>query len=532
MSENTFTIRGAQIIDGTDTPALRQDLLVTNGIISQVGSILRGAEEGKVIDGSDLTLTPGFIDMHAHSDLAVLTDKQHLAKVTQGVTLEVVGQDGLSYVPSNPETLLELREQLFGWNADPKGLNWNFHTVGEYLARVDEGCAVNVAYLIPHGSVRMLVRGNEPGHASADELAAMMRLTRQGMEQGAFGLSAGLTYTPAMYADNDEIVQLCKVVAEFGGYYAPHHRNYGAKFVDAVVECLDIARLSKSPLHLTHCHMSHSDFHGKTGLLFEQIELAEKQGVDVTLDTYPYLAGSTYLHALLPSWVQAGGSKETIKRLAVMDNRQKVIHQLTVSGSDGNQGGVVNWPAINIAGVEKSHNLKFVGMDLVSAAKLVDKKVEDFYLDFIIDEELKASCVIFAGHEPNVRAIMQDSRHMVGSDGILTGNRPHPRGYGTFARYLGVYARQEKVLTMHGAIARMTGRAANRLGLTDRGFIKVGMKADMVLFDHQTVIDRSTYETPRLAAAGFEMVWINGIATLKQGARTQATPGVGVRKAG
>ena len=179
MSENTFTIRGAQIIDGTDTPALRQDLLVTNGIIAEVGSILRGAEQGKVIDGSDLTLAPGFIDMHAHSDLAVLTDKQHLAKVTQGVTLEVVGQDGLSYVPSNPETLLELREQLFGWNADPKGLNWNFHTVGEYLARVDEGCAVNVAYLIPHGSVRMLVRGNEPGHASADELAAMMRLTRQ-----------------------------------------------------------------------------------------------------------------------------------------------------------------------------------------------------------------------------------------------------------------------------------------------------------------------------------------------------------------
>jgi len=532
MSENTFTIRGANVIDGCDTPATRQDVLVTNGVISQVGTILRGAEEGKVIDGSDLTLAPGFIDMHAHSDLAVLTDKQHLAKVTQGVTLEVVGQDGLSYVPSNPETLLELREQLFGWNSDPKDINWNFHTVGQYLSRVDEGCAVNVAYLIPHGSVRMLVRGNEPGDASPDELEDMKRLTRQGMEQGAFGLSAGLTYTPAMYADNNEIVPLCKVVAEFCGFYAPHHRNYGAKFLDADVECLDIAKLSKSPLHLTHCHMSHANFHGKTGLLFEQLNNAEKAGVDVTLDTYPYLAGSTYLHALLPSWVQAGGSKETIKRLAVKDNRLKVIYELTVSGSDGNQGGVVNWPAINIAGVEKPHNLKFVGMDLVSAAKLVDKKVEDFYLDFIIDEEQKASCVIFAGHEPNVRAIMQDSRHMVGSDGILTGNRPHPRGYGTFARYLGVYARQEKVLTLHGAIARMTGRPAKRLGLTDRGLVKVGMKADLVLFDANTVVDRSTYEQPRLPANGFEMVWVNGIATLRQGNRTEATPGVGLRKAG
>jgi len=254
--------------------------------------------------------------------------------------------------------------------------------------------------------------------------------------------------------------------------------------------------------------------------------------VDVTLDTYPYLAGSTYLHALLPSWVQAGGSKETIKRLAVMDNRLKVIHELTISGSDGNQGGVVNWPAINIAGVEKPQNLKFVGMDLVSAAKLVDNKVEDFYLDFIIDEELKASCVIFAGHEPNVRAIMQDSRHMVGSDGILTGNRPHPRGYVTFARYLGRYAREEKVLTMHGAIARMTGRPAKRLGIKDRGYVKVGMKADLVLFDAESVIDRSTYDTPRVAAEGFEMVWINGIATLRKGQRTEATPGVGVRKAG
>jgi len=193
---------------------------------------------------------------------------------------------------------------------------------------------------------------------------------------------------------------------------------------------------------------------------------------------------------------------------------------------------VVNWPAINIAGVEKPHNLKFVGMDLVSAAKLVDKKVEDFYLDFIIDEELKASCVIFAGHEPNVRAIMQDSRHMVGSDGILTGNRPHPRGYGTFARYLGVYARQEKVLTLHGAIARMTGRPAKRLGLTDRGLVKVGMKADLVLFNANTVVDRSTYEQPRLPANGFEMVWVNGVATLRQGNRTEATPGVGLRKAG
>jgi N-acyl-D-amino-acid deacylase len=275
--------------------------------------------------------------------------------------------------------------------------------------------------------------------------------------------------------------------------------------------------------------MSHPDNHGKTELLFDQLDRAEKDGVDVTLDTYPYLAGSTYLHALLPSWVQAGGKSETIKRLKVLENRKRVIHELTVTGSDGNQGGTVNWPIITIAGVEKAENLRFIGVDLVSAAAMVNKKVEDFYMDFILEEDLKASCVIFSGHEPNVRAIMKDRRHMIGSDGILTGNRPHPRGYGTFARYLGVYAREEKVLTMEGAIARMTGRSAKRLGLKDRGLIKAGMKADMVLFDTANVIDSSTYETPRVAAKGFEMVWISGIATLKAGKRTDALPGVGVR---
>jgi N-acyl-D-amino-acid deacylase len=530
MSEQTFTIKGVNVIDGSDTPAKRQDLLISNGIIAEVGQIIKGGELGKIFDGSGLTLAPGFIDMHAHSDLAVLTDQQHLAKVSQGVTLEVVGQDGLSYVPSNPESQLALREQLYGWNSDPKGLDWSFYTVDDYLKKVDKGCAVNVAYLLPHGSIRLMVRGNEPGVASDQELEQMKQLTRQGMQQGAFGLSAGLTYTPAMYADDNEIIELCKVVSEFGGYYAPHHRNYGAKFLDAVKDCLAIAQSSKTPLHLTHCHMSHPNFHGKTELLFEQIELAEKSGVEVTLDTYPYLAGSTYLHALLPSWVQAGGSAETIKRLKSMEKREQVIYELTVAGSDGNHGGTVNWPAITIAGVEKSENLKFIGMDLISAAQLVNKEVADFYLDFIIDEELKASCVIFAGYEPNVRAIMQDKRHMVGSDGILTGNRPHPRGYGTFARYLGVYAREEKVLTLHGAIARMTGRAAKRLGLSDRGFIKKGMKADLVLFDAESVIDRSTYDDPRVVAAGIEMVWISGIATLKNGQRTQATPGVGLRR--
>ena len=529
MAENTFTIRGASIIDGSEKAAEKKDLLIVEGKFAKIGSILKGEEQGKIFDGSDLTVTPGFIDMHAHSDLAVISDPQHLAKVTQGVTTEVLGQDGLSYVPSNPETLQQLRGQLFGWNGDPEGFKWNFNTVGQYLARVDEGAAVNVAYLIPHGTVRMVVRGNEEGVANDDELKQMSHLVESGMKEGAFGLSAGLTYVPAIYADDREIIELCKIVAKYGGYYAPHHRNYGAKFLDAVAECLDIAEQSKSPLHLTHCHMSHPNFHDKTHLLFEMMDKAEAKGVDVTLDTYPYLAGSTYLHALLPSWIQAGGGSETMKRLQSKEHRARVTNDLNVTGSDGNQGGVVNWPAITVAGINKDHNLKFVGKSMIECAAMVNKDVTEFYLDFIADEELKASCIIFSGHEGNVRSIMKDRRHMIGSDGILTGNRPHPRSYGTFARYLGVYAREEKVLTFEGAVARMTGRSAKRLGLKDRGLIKEGYKADLVLLDANTVLDRSTYESPRIPATGIEMVWIDGIATLKDGKRTEALPGKAIR---
>ena len=530
MSENNFTIRGASVIDGTESPVTKVDLVVVDGVIAEVGKVIKGNERGKIIDGSDLTLAPGFIDMHAHSDLAVISDSEHLAKVSQGVTLEVVGQDGLSYVPSDDSTLQVLRDQLFGWNGDPQNIDWKFRSVADYLNQVDKGAAVNVAYLIPHGNVRMLACGNEPGDATEKQLNEQIKLVDQGMREGAVGISAGLTYTPAMYASDLEISKLCEVVSKYKGYYAPHHRNYGAKFLEAVDSCIEISRLSKCPVHLTHCHMSHPNFHDKVDLLFEKISNAEKNGIEVTLDTYPYLAGMTYLHALLPSWCQAGSKQDLISRITHPQERLKIIDNLMVSGSDGNQGGVVNWPSIVIAGVSKSENNKYVGQKLIDAAVRENKSPVDFYLDLIVDEDFRVNCILFAGYEPNVRAIMKHPKHMVGTDGILVGARPHPRAYGTFARYLGVYARQEKIISMEGAIARMTSRPAKRLGLIDRGLIKVGYQADLVMFDASKVLDRATYEEPKLTALGFEDVWIAGIKTLSQGKRTSFLPGKALRK--
>jgi len=529
LADNTFTIRGAWIIDGSETPAAKADVIVVDGVIAEVGKLIKGNERGRIVDATDLTLAPGFIDMHAHSDLAVLSDPEHLAKVTQGVTLDVVGQDGLSYVPTDDSTMAVLRDQLFGWNGEPKNIDWKFRSVADYLGLVDRGAAVNVAYLIPHGNVRMLACGNEPGDATPEQMKHQLALVDEGMRQGAVGLSAGLTYTPAMYASDLEIAKLCEVIGKHGGYYAPHHRNYGAGFLDAVDACIDIAKISQCPLHLTHCHMSNPKYHDKVDELFERIDRASASGTEVSLDTYPYLAGMTYLHALLPSWCQAGTKQDLINRIGNPQDRLKIINNLDVSGSDGNQGGIVNWPSIVIAGVTKDANIKYVGQKLIDMAAREGKSPVEFYLDLIVDEDFKVNCILFAGYEPNVRAIMKHSKHMVGTDGILTGNRPHPRAYGTFARYLGVYAREEGVLTMEGAVARMTGRPAKRLGLKDRGLIRTGFIADMTLFDASTVKDRATYDEPRLFAQGFESVWISGIETLKSGKRTSNVPGQAIR---
>jgi N-acyl-D-amino-acid deacylase len=530
MTSKTFTIKGATIVDGSGEDGFVGDVVVEEGCIQKVSKSFVRDTVGKVIDGDNLVLSPGFIDMHSHSDLGVIADKAHLSKVTQGVTLEVVGQDGLSYVPSTKKVQAELRAQLYGWNGTLNDNDWNFNSVSQYLNEVDKGCAVNVAYLMPHGTTRMMVRGMDEGVSSPEQVQKMVEIIRTGMQEGAFGMSAGLTYVPAMYSDTKELIELCKVVSEFNGYFAPHHRSYGAKIFESITECIEISRNSNVPLHLTHCHLSAPIYHGRANELLELLDAATMQGIEITLDTYPYLAGSSYLHMLLPSWVQAGGVEQLMIRLKDLETQKKVIDALDNSGSDGNQGGVVNWDNIVIAGVERPENKKLVGSTISQLAFSQKKLASQFYIDLILSEDCKASIVVFGGNEENVRLIMKDSRHTVGSDGILHGDRPHPRAYGTFARFLGHYSRDEKMFPLEGAVNRMTGRPAKRLGLQDRGLIREGYKADLVLFEYENVADRSTFESPRIPASGFEYVWINGIPTLEKGRRTDFIPGKGIRK--
>lgn len=521
-----LVFRGASVVDGTGAPAYRADVLVQDGRIAAIGTGLGG---DRVVDADGLVLAPGFVDMHAHSDLRLLTEPEHLAKVSQGVTLEVLGQDGLSYAPVDDSALDTLRTQLAGWNGDPPGFDWSWRSVGEYLDRLDRGIACNAAYLVPQGTVRMLVVGWAGRPATPSETDRMRDLVATGLAEGAMGMSSGLTYPPGMYAGTDELVALCEVVAAGGGYHSPHHRSYGAGALDAYAEMIEVSRRSGCPLHLAHATMNYPVNAGRAGELLALLDDAIAGGADLTLDTYPYLPGATYLSALLPSWAAEGGPAATLARLSSSDMRERIRAELEETGTDGNHGVPVDWSVVEINGVRTPDHAHLVGRSLAESALAAGKPPAELYFDVLVADRLGTSCLLHTGDEDNVRAIMRHPAHTGGSDGLLVGDRPHPRAWGTFPRYLGHYVRELGVLGLEECVAHLTGRPARRLRLTDRGLVREGHAADLVLFDPGTVADTATFADPRRRPDGIPYVLVNGVTVIDDGRPTGALPGRSIR---
>lgn len=521
-----LAFRGATVVDGTGAAGYRADVLVRDGRIASIGSGL-GAD--RVVDATGLVLAPGFIDMHAHSDIQILARPDHLAKVSQGVTLEVLGQDGLSYAPVDDATLDTLRGQLAGWNDDPPGFDWDWRGVGEYLDRLDRGIACNAAYLLPQGTIRMLAVGWPDRPATEAELDTMRELVATGLGEGAVGMSSGLTYPPGMYATTDELVALCEVVAAGGGFYSPHHRSYGAGALEAYAEMVEVSRRSGCPLHLAHATLNFAANAGRAARLLALLDSALAGGVDITLDSYPYLAAATYLSALLPSWAAEGGPAQTLTRLSDRDTRERIRVDLEERGPDGNHGVPVDWAAVEINGVRLAANAHLVGLSVAEAARRAGRPPAQLYFDVLVAERLGTSCLLHVGDEDNVRAIMRHPAHTGGSDGLLAGARPHPRAWGTFPRYLGHYVRELGVLSLEECVAHLTGRAARRLRLADRGLVREGHAADLVLFDPATVADEATYADPRRPATGIPYVLVNGVPVIDDGRHTGALAGRSIR---
>jgi len=527
--EFDIVISGGQVIDGTGRPSFRTDVGIVGDRVAAVSELSHSSARMK-IDADGLIVCPGFIDMHAHSDLPILSSPEHRPKVHQGVTLDVLGQDGLSYAPATDESLIALRSQLRAWNGDPEGFNWDWRSVDQYLDRLDGGVAINTAYLVPHGTLRLAVMGYEARPPSVDEMDRMVTLLAEGLQAGAVGMSAGLTYVPATYASDAELVELCKTVAAFGGYYSPHHRNYGITAIEAYRDCIEIARSSGVALHLAHAHLGFAVNRGRAPELIELMDEAISEGIDLTFDTYPYLAGSTYLHALLPTWCQEGGREPTLARLSDTSNRTRLKTELEILGSDGWHGIPADWSTVVISGVTNEQHRALVGKSIDEIAVELGTDPFGAFCQVLIADELGTSCLMHIGNEENVRLLMTHPAHTAGSDGILVGDQPHPRGWGTFPRYLGVYARDLGILTLEQAVRKMTSVPARRLGFADRGILQPGNAADVVCFDPLTVSDTATYAAPRQQPIGIPHVIVNGRVVVADGSHTGDLPGRVLRR--
>lgn len=519
-------IRGGLVIDGSGAAAFPADVGIRGAAIEAVGR-LDGAQAANVIDARGLTVTPGFIDTHAHSDLALLADPQHAPKLRQGVTTEILGQDGLSYAPLSPDNLRFYRTYLAGVYGDPQ-VAWDGSSVAAFRARFDRTAAVNTVYLVPHGAVRLEVLGMRDAPLVGGHLERARALVAQGLAEGAVGFSTGLSYYPGSYSDTDELVELCRTVAAAGGVYVTHIRTVfrGDRF-DPVEEALEIARRSGVALHISHFRTSAANA-GRVAELMAKIDAAWAAGLDVSLDTYPYPTGSSTGLYFLPPWAHEGGIDDIVARLADPAERRRIVAAMTPPPALG-----ASWDDIVISHVGSAANCSLVGLSLSAAARARGAAgAEDLLCDLLAEERLEVgwrgappAADVWETIDRDVMELLERPFYMVGSDAIMVGERPHPRAYGCFPRLLGPLRRRYGRPSLETLVNRMTAVPAARFGLEDRGLVRPGLAADLVVFDPQTISDTATYEDPRRFPQGLEHVLVNGRIAVERGATTGALAG-------
>jgi len=512
-----YLLKNGSVVDGTGRGAIPADVGIEGGRITAVGQI-GDAESAETIDASGLVISPGFIDIHAHSDLALLEDPLHSPKVMQGVTTDAFSSCGLGFAPLTPETLPAVRSMYGPIFGSTKNIGWGWKSIGDYMDHLDGRTSVNCAYHAAHGPIRLAVMGAENREPTQTELERMAGLVGEAMDRGAIGMSTGLAYAPMTYSGHNELVALTREVAKRNGLFSIHMRSYADKIAEAVEEALTVCAESGARLQISHYMVNGTANRGRAGELLGWIEKGRERGVDVSFDAYPYTAGSTVVQMCLPEWAQAGGPEKLLERLRNEEIRARVIADLRQSKS-------IEWDKSVIAGVKTSNNARYVGMNFPSAAELAGMDLHEFICRLLSEEDLEVSHVVHMGSEPDMRIIMQHPAHSFGSDGLHFEGRPHPRLYGCFPRVLGRYVRQDNVLTLPQAIHKMTGHNAARLGFRDRGVIGEGKAADVVVFDPVRVMDRATYEDPRQYPEGIRLVMVNGRAVVRDGQHLGATPG-------
>lgn len=527
-------LRGATVVDGTGAPGFSADVAVADGLIVAVGD-LGGTPARRVVDAEGLVLSPGFIDLHTHADFTLPSYPRALSMVSQGVTTQLTGNCGFSPFPVVPERMALLREYAGFLDA---GLPWgSWHTAEEFFALLDElPLSGNVACQVGHGSVRMAAMGFDTSEPSPEQLAQMTEYVADAMAAGAFGISSGLTYAPASAATTDELVAVAEAAAQAGGFYSTHIRSEATTVEEAVTEALDVGRRAGLPVQLSHHKIMGQGNWPKVSRTLALVDAASAEGMDVLLDQYPYTAGSTGLAVVLPRWALVGGVAEMQARLADPDQRARIREQMAAQRPEDLRAGlrVFEPDTVVIAEVPEGPLTAYVGRTLTQVAQARGQDPVDAALDLLSEAGGGILTIVHGQSEDNLRRIMSHPLTAIASDGWTlspeAGGRPHPRSYGTYARVLGRYVREDKVLGLEEAVRKMTSLPARRLGLTDRGVIKPGAAADLVLFDPGSVIDNATFDDPHRFCGGVRTVVVNGVVVVDDGHDTHAVAGRVLRR--
>ena len=529
VSQQQFDIiiRGGTVYNGTGRAPVKADVGIKGDRIAAVAKLSR-ATAPTIVDAQGLAVAPGFINMLSHSETSWFADSRSLSELLQGVTTQIFGEGSMG--PLNDEMKRRRRESQGDLNY---GIEWT--TLVEYLNHLEKmGISQNVASFIGAATIRENVIGLENKSPTPAQLNEMRELVRREMEGGALGITTALIYPPAFFAKTDELIELCKVAARYKGKYTAHMRSEADKLIEAVEETIRISREAGLPAEIYHLKAAGEANWAKMDQVIKMIEDARRKGVKITADMYTYPAGGTGLNSTLPPWVYEGGSEAAYKRLQDPATRQKIAEAVRTPTSEWeNLYLLAGSPDRIVLASFRNDKLKpLIGKSLGEVAKMRGKDPVETIMDLLLEDRSRIGTIYFLMSEDNIRKQIRQPWVSFGSDaasiateGVFVRSAAHPRAYGNFARLLGKYVREENVISLTEAVRRLTSLPATNLGLKDRGLLQTGMFADLVIFDPQTIADRSTFENPHQYSVGVRDVFVNGQHVLKNGQHTGAKPG-------
>jgi len=530
-----LVITNGHIVDGTGSPWYSGDIGIRDGRIAAIGN-LSGAARKRTVDANGKVVAPGFVDMLGQSETTVLVDPRLPSKIYQGITTEITGEGG-SAAPLNDTIIANDRPGYQHYKINP-----DWRTFRQYFSRLEkQGMGINLASYVGATQVRRMVLGDADVQPTPEQLEKMKALVREAMRDGAVGVSTSLMYAPAPYAKTEEIIALASEASKFGGIYATHIRNESDSVLESIDEAVRIGREAHIPVEIWHFKVAGKANFGRMPELIARVNKARAEGVDVEADTYAYTAWFNGMSAFVPAWAHDGGDVKLIERLKDPATRARIRKDMETPSKDwDNEWDEISGPQDVMIGVVQNPELKkFQGKRLSEVAKALNKDPMDALLDLLIEDKAFTGCAVFGMSEPDVALALEQPWVSVDNDssgtspeGILGEEHPHPRAYGTFPRILRKYVREEKKLTLEEAIRKFSALPAQRMRLTDRGVLKQGVWADVVVFDPETVRDLATFDDPNRLSEGMEYVLINGVPVIENGKMSGALPGKVLRGAG